>query len=280
MLHHLRNKYEQKIQTIVADGFECELLSAALDNLNTTGPLCINNFSYALRELLRHMLQRLAIDEKRKECSWYKKDKSLCGGVTRAHRATYAIQGGLSDTFVIKKLGIDVVNARKKLLETIDILSKYTHIEPATFGINQIKADCLATECLEATQYFIEHIFDCRNKVVESLAEHIDHHLLEHVISETIDSVDILATHHSIDEIYVNNAEVINISSKTIDLVIEGSISCELQYGSNSDVKNDIGALISTSFPFFAELTVQLERPLGKFASVVNFTVDTSRWYK
>ena len=64
MSHHLHNKYEQKIQTIVVAGFDCELLSAAFDNLNTTGPLCINNFSYALRELLCHMLHRLATDEK------------------------------------------------------------------------------------------------------------------------------------------------------------------------------------------------------------------------
>ena len=59
---------------------------------------------------------------------------------------------------------------------------------------------------------------------------------------------------------------------------IDGSIRCELQYGSDSDVKNNIGAVIDTSFPLFAELTVQVERPLGKIASVRNFTVDTSSW--
>lgn len=280
MSHPLRRKFEKKIQRVLAAGFEHQLLAAAFDNLEELGPLSFNNFSYALRELLRHVFHRLATDEQVKACSWFKADKTARGGVTRAQRATYAIQGGLSDTFVSKKLGIDVETVRQQLLEAIDVLSKHTHIEPSTFGINRTKTNRLATECLMATLYFAEHIVMCRTQVAEALANHIDHHLLNHVISETIDSIDELATHHWIDEIYVGEIEVIEIGPYAIELAIDGTIGCELQYGSDSDVRNDIGAVISASFPLRAELTVQLVRPLGKEATVGKFKVDTSGWYE
>lgn len=276
----LRRKYEQKIQQVLAAGFEYQLLAAAFDNLEELGPLSFNNFSYALRELLRHVLHRLATDEQVKACSWFKVDKTARGGVTRAQRATYAIQGGLSDIFVSKKLGIDIESVRHQLLQAIDVLSKYTHIEPSTFGITRIKTHRLATECLKATQYFVEHIAMCKSQVAEALAGHIDHHLLTHTISETIDSIDELATHHWIDEVYVDGIEVLAIGPHAIELVIDGTIGCELQYGSDSDVRNDIGTVISASFPLRADLTVQLIRPLGKEAVVEKFKVDTSSWYE
>lgn len=280
MTHRLRDKFENKIQQVLATGFECELLTAAFDNLETPGPLCFNNFSYALRELLRHVLHRLASDENVKACSWFKEDKTARGGITRAQRATYAIQGGLSDDFVVKKLGVDIAVVRKDLLDAIDVLSKHTHIEPATFGINSANTHRLASECLEATKYFFEHFVECRAQVSEALSNHVDHHLLNHVISETIDSVDELATHHFIDEICVDTINIIEIGPVAIELMIDGTICCELQYGSDSDVRNDIGAVMSTSFPLRAELTVQLVRPLGKIASIRRFTVNTNSWYE
>ncbi len=135
MPHPLRKKFERNIQRVLATGFEHQLLAAAFDNLDGSGPLCFNNFSYALRELLRHVLHRLATDKQVKACSWFKADKTARGGITRAQRATYAIQGGLSDAFVSKKLGINIASVRQQILEAIDVLNKHTHIEPSTFGI-------------------------------------------------------------------------------------------------------------------------------------------------
>ena len=269
-----------KIQGVLAEGFEHQLLAAAFDNLNKPGPLCFNNFSYALRELLRHVLYRLATDDQVKACSWFKMDKTARGGVTRAQRATYAIQGGLSDKFVSIQLGIDVDSVRQQLLSAIDVLNKHTHIETSTFNINRTNTNILATECLEATETFVEHIVMCKIQVAKALANHIDHHLLNHVISERIESIDELATHHWINEVYVNEIEVVEIGPHAIQLNVDATIGCGLQYGSNSDVKNDIGSIMFESFPLNAEMTVQLVRPLGKVATMGKFKVDTSDWYE
>lgn len=280
MPHRLRSKFEAPIQKTITSGFEHALLAAAFDNLDIPGPLRFNNFSYALRELLRHVLHRLATDEKVRECSWFKPDKNAKGGITRAHRATYAIQGGLSDAFVSKKLGIDIVTVRSDLLYAIDVLNKHTHIEPSTFAINKTDTRRLATECLETTQYFMEQIITCRSEVAAALADAIDQHLINHVVSETINSIDELATHHYIEDIYVGDIDVIDIGPQNIELKIDGTIECELQYGSGSDVRNGLGDVMSISFPLRANITVQMERPLGKVATVERFSVDTSSFYE
>jgi len=280
MPNRLRRKYEKKILETIDSGFECDLLCAAFDNLDLTGPLRFNNFSYALRELLRHVLHRLANDEKVKSCSWFKSDKNAKSGITRAHRATYAVQGGLSDAFVTKKLRIDVATVRANLLSAIDVLNKHTHIEPSTFAISKTDARRLASECLEATRYFMGQIITCRSEVATALADAIDQHLLNHAISGTINSIDELATHHCIEGIYVEDIEVVDIGPQQIYLRVKGFIECELQYGSGSDVRNGLGDVMSTSFPLSANLTVQMERPLGKIAAVERFSVDTSSFYE
>ena len=48
---------------------------------------------------------------------------------TRAQRISYAVQGGLDDTFVQNTLAIDVDQMRKDFLKALDRLSKFTHIE-------------------------------------------------------------------------------------------------------------------------------------------------------
>lgn len=73
---------------------------------------------------------------------------------------------------------------------------------------------------------------------------------------------------------------VIDIGPKDLSIKAEGYIEVELQYGSNSDVRHDMGAVISDSFPFAATVQFKLIRPLGKKAMVSNFNVDTSSWYE
>lgn len=61
-MESLRNEYQEKINSVLLDGFEKELLNSAFINLLTPNALRLNNFAYALRELTRHVLHRLAPD--------------------------------------------------------------------------------------------------------------------------------------------------------------------------------------------------------------------------
>lgn len=274
----LRQKYESKLLTITEPSFEGVLVKAAFDNLEVVGPLCFNNFGYALRELLRHVFSRLAPDEKIKQCVWFRPDRTSESTITRAHRSKYMLQGGLSDEFVQRNLRVQVDPVLKDVLAAFKKLNKFTHINPDVFNLNEVDVAGHATDCLEAISALIENIGSCRRTILQNLATSIDQNLLDKAITNS--AIDELATHHQIDGLSIESSMVIDIGPKDLSIKAEGYIEVELQYGSNFDVRNDMGAVISDSFPFAATVQVKLIRPLGKKAVVSNFNVDTSSWYE
>lgn len=275
----LRETHEPVLLSIAQAGFEAALVRAAFDNLEASGPLCFNNFGYSLRELLRHVFHRLAPDESVKRCVWFKPHPTSRSSITRAHRAKYMLQGGLSDHFVGKILDIEVPPVIKIISTAFETLNKFTHINPETFNLAVAETSARATECLSATSSLINSIGTCRNAVLENLAAAVDQHLLDEAIADVINDLDEIATHYLIDCIYTDSSEVTDIGPKDLSIKVEGSVGVELQYGSSSDVRNDIGTVVSDSFPFSATARVAFVKPLGKKAKVSDFKVDTSAWY-
>jgi hypothetical protein len=276
----LRRDNEPRLALIAEEGFERALLSACFANMEAPGPLQFNNFAYALRELLRHVFHRLAPDADVRQCDWFKPDPKAKTGITRSHRVKYMIQGGLSDFYVTKILQVDVQATLSELAQAFEVLNSFTHIGPATFSIPRKKVEALATQCLNASTAIVRSVAECRSRILAGLSDDIDDHLLSEVLSETLNELDELATHHYIDEVFVDSSEILEIGPGSLTLAASGSVGVELQYGSSSDIRNDIGAVVSDSFPFSAELHVRFERPIGKHAKVRKFKVDTDSWYE
>ncbi|MBA2799153.1 hypothetical protein [Aeromonas sp. FDAARGOS 1418] len=280
-LNNLEVNYKERISGLFTDGFEKALLNAAFSNLNVPNPLRFNNFAYSLRELLRHVLHRLSPDGDISQCDWFKPDPTSSTGYTRQHRLKYAIQGGLSDFYVTKKLKIDEIDdVIRELLSIIKLLSGYTHIESHTFDISESEVEKLSTECLEVTLRFVEKISETRNEILGMLIDEIDRNLLERIISESVTEIIELSTHQYIEDIYHDGAYVDRIGPKSLTLKVTGHLDCELQYGSGSDIRRGDGGIIATSFPFFGTIDVKFEAPLGSVMEVDSLNVDTSSWYE
>jgi hypothetical protein len=86
------------------------------------------------------------------------------------------------------------------------------------------------------------------------------------MISDTILEVDELATHHSVDEVYVDRTTV------------KGSLAVGLQWGSNSDVRRGDGVEIDQSFPFQCDIEVPVDDPFDLRGADTSYVVDTSKW--
>lgn len=274
----LREQHESTLKSIAHPGFESELVKATFDNLLVEGPLCFNNFAYALRELLRHFFHRLGSDESVRKCVWYVPNPTSKNGVTRAHRAKYMIQGGLSDNFVQRRLLVDVLSVCADLTKAFNVLNSFTHIGPSTFALKSEEVVANAAQCLAATKYLIEKISECRRRVLDGLGNAIDQHLLNKVLSETFNELDELATHHLIDEVHVDSVVVVDISPNDLTIEIDGGVGVELQYGSASDVRNGIGAVMFDSFQFTASMCVAFKRPLGSDVTISDIKIDTRDW--
>jgi hypothetical protein len=269
----------ERIRKHLASDFERELFNGAMTSLGDVGnPLRFNNFAYATRELVRHILRRLAPDVSVVQCSWYKNEMTDKEGVTRRQRVYYAVQGGLSDHYVGKELELDIKDLHQTLRSAIDSLSKYTHVEPSSIALIDAevttKVDCV----LDAVAALFDTIEHCRKALTDALVEHLDRAVVDEALSETIQAIDELSTHHFIDEVYTDEVSVLSIDHERIHFMAEGTIAYELQWGSNSDAKNGDALIVPQTFPFRCELQSPVDEPSDIAAVEESFGVDNSSW--
>ena len=269
------------IESRLVDGFEKQLYQAALYNLDDIkNQLRFNNFAYAMRELVRHVLNRLAPDMEVLDCCWYKNEMDRENGITRIQRVNYAVQGGLSNEYVTDVLGLDIQQIRKSLKKSHDNLSKHTHINVATFDIPEDRIGEFVDQTLSSIYEFFVSIEENRQSLISALWEQIDQATIEAALRETIQDIDELASHHYIEEIYTDQINITNISSRFIEFDTEGSVACELQWGSNGDMRRGDGAVIPKSFPFTCSLRSFVYDPSEVQIDDGDFQVDTSSWWE
>ena len=280
-MKHIRDKYQSAISSILLDGFEVELLDSAFINLLTPNPLRLNNFAYALRELTRHLLHRLAPNEELERCNWFKPDSTSSNGITRKQRIKFCIQGGLSDFYVEKKLMIDEIDTvATDLVAIISQLSNYTHIEQATFNTDESEVEQVATECLDSTLAFVNKISELREFVAEKLLDDISDKLMDRINSESVVELMEISTHQFIEDISPETVSVISINSSSLEMKVIGTIDAQLIYGSGSDRRKGDGAEIPVSFPIISDMEVLFKQPLGSEINLHSFAVDISSWYE
>jgi hypothetical protein len=240
-------------------------------------PLRLNFFSTAMRILFEHMMGALAPVEEVKQSAWFvpERDDKI---PTRWQRIVFAIQGGLSDEFVKDTLALDIAPLRQKLIKAIDNLSKHVHGREETIITARDEQDAAASRAIEALGQFLDAYHECRKIIVDAIQGELDDATVDALISDTIVEVDELATHHSVDEVYVAATSVRSIGAHFITYRATGTIAVGLQWGSNSDMRRGDGAEIDQSFPFFCDITVSLDDPLNMAYSETAYAVDVSSW--
>ena len=240
--------------------FEKELCIAAFDNLKVVNKLRFNNFAYSIRELSRHILYRLAPDKDIKLCTWYKPSKNKYGDfvISRADRINYAIHGGF-DNNVLAAMGLksSIEQARKTMLDSIDDLNKYTHVNENTFDVPESEVETLVDKVIGSFNGFVDVMTNIRRKVISHLENEINHEILIATLYETYSEIDILSTHSSIENYHIDSILVDDITSQDVSFTINGTVDVRLQYGSDGDQRRDDGYVTNMSFPFRADVSAQ-----------------------
>ncbi len=256
------------------DVFEAGLLS--LDQLSN--PLRLNHFATTLRELSRIVLVRLAPDADIKACAWSSQAQGQ-PDITRHQRITYAVQAGLLDPFVVNTLQLDVAKMRKELLDSINELSKFTHIGPAVFGVSGVQLDMTVTESLEAFLAFLEMIQECRESVENAVQHHAQQALHDELLSKTVDELDQLATHYQVEDTQVESVNVTVMDATRIEFSVSGYVECQFQYGSGADVRNDDGVIINDSYPLTCEFSANIVTPLQVVVKPQTLRIDNESFF-
>ncbi len=270
----------EKLKPRLANDFQRRLLTATIQSVqDASNPLRLNNFSSSFRELFRHVLVSLAPDHQVTASSWFVPDEKNGGRVTRAQKVNFVVHGGLDPAYVEEELGIDIDAERKALLKTIDQLNKFTHVNEDSFDSSSEDVGQNAFAACDALQSFLDCADEARNLLCSKVEEQVRDEVVSEAISETILSLDEIATHHCIDEVDVHQIEVVSINHAEIQFIAYGSVGVQLQWGSNSDVRRGDGAVIQDSYPLTCKFISQVDSPEELEVVEDSLCVDTSSWW-
>lgn len=273
----------EKVRSLLTNDFEKHLYEACLANLDdVNNVLRYNNFAFSIRELSRHFLKTLAPDENVKRCSWFK-EETPNGNLSRGQRIIYAVQRGLTDK-ILEDMGYDLDELnifKREMLETVDSLSKYTHIEPETFGMDAVEVERRSNKVLSVFATMVKMMDGCRKKLYDFLDTRISNHVLSDAITQSFDNIDCLAPHYSLEDIYVEDYKITDIDYEHISVDVTGKIDVVLEYGSRYERGNDDGMDVNKSFPFETTVTYTIgsDFPNDDY-EVEPFDGDTSEWWQ
>lgn len=252
------------------------LIGATKAIKDAANPLRINNFSSNCREIITKVLHRLGPNEEVKNCTWYKPDANANGNPTRAQRIGYAIHGGLDPARIEEEFNDDLPRTKKCIIDSYDELSAFTHMSAENVGIDD-RENSFACDVLSSIINLFSQIQTTREALIEETYEHIDSAVFEETVFNTVEEIDLLATHHTINGVQVEELSDLKISAENISVNVGGYIEVELQWGSSSDLRRGDGATMSKSFPFSTEAQLSVT----DFNNVVlsDIKIDTREWY-
>lgn len=265
---------EEQIEAYLTTDFEKKLFSASVAYLgNKEDPLRINSFAYSLRELIRNVFERRAPEEDIKSCSWFKKETEN-GKPSRKQRYIYCVQGGLDPSFVRDDLGMDILEPWKEIKGTIDSLSKFTHVNDATFDISDEECEKLSDEALGILLSIFNMVEDMRNELYYQLASHIDNELMSTFVSNSMPDIDILSHQSYVEHSEVTDYELIDINSRVLTFKGEGAAYVSLNYG-----KGDDACEINDEYPFEFSGSSSVTKPYDLSIPSECISIDVSSWF-
>lgn len=275
----LRKKGDAILAEMPHDTFAATVLDGALQIGESRNPIRGNLCAAAIRELAGHVLHSLAPNERVSRCGWYKLEPDT-NGPTRRQRATYIVQGGLQADFVNGTLRLDHKKIASPLVKAIEALNRATHVREKTILTNDAEIRALVSAAFQGLLDIFEAARTCQREVHEHLADEINDAVFDAFLMETLQELDELSTHTTYDEHRVEEVHVASIDDEFINLVAKGMVYVDLQYGSGSDLRNDMGAVLSDSYPFTARMQSKAQSPREFIKDTVNVSVDTSSFYE
>jgi hypothetical protein len=269
-----------KVKARLTTDFHRDVFAAVIKSFEQyDNPLRVNNFATGLRELTRLVLEYYAPEKSIKASPWYVEEKNENGKVviTRAQRIKYAVQAGLPDDFVASLL-VDVPGTVRVFQDLTKRMNKLTHLTEQTFGIDAYAADRFAGIALETFNLLLETIDDCRTELRNSVEESAKDVLTDDMLDGTITALEEIATHYEIDEVNIDRLKLEYLGPDQIVFKAAGTVDCTLQYGSDSDVRNDSGMRVDDHYPLTCEFVADVSTPMD--LKVRKLHVDNSSFYE
>lgn len=257
------------------DEFSRTALDAALAVAPIDIPLRGNFFAAAMREVVSISLHANAPDEAVMATPDFQLEEDQ-DRPTQAQRFAYWARAGLDPVFMKEHLTVDISGAVKTGKDSLRELSKRVHVREGTHVHEEAAVLSLVRSSLDALETVFAAAEEARAAVIDALAEEINDEAFNAFVLDTIAAVDELATHHSIESVWVDDVKVRQAAPDRLRFEVAGSLDVGLQWGSNSDVRRGDGAELDETFKFTLAFTASTLTPT-EFEDTT-YTLDLGQW--
>lgn len=263
-------EFEEHLET----DFERKLLSASLRNYCSHGnPLRFNNFAYAMRELITHVLKRLAPDERVKASPWFKKNNNNAP-VTRKQQAKYIAQKHIPDHFLHKEILEELEDGIAWFNKNFATLNALTHINERSLINNPKEFFENAKLLMELCSKIFDHFYGLESVITESIIDDVQNEVTEITRNNIPDELDILSSQTTVDWCNVDSIELLNLNDTHIYLLVRGTVEITRQYGQGEDYYAQ-----DDSYPFNFAVSIETN-DFSAISPLLNTViVDTGSWY-
>lgn len=241
-------------------------------------PLRLNLFAVSIRIYLDHVMDALAPRDQVEACRWFApvegQDKPV-----RAQRLGYALHGGFTEGEIQQHTGIEVQELVAEVMAAYKALNKHVHGREDTIVRDVDEQDGIIKEILLSLAVLLEEYRDFRLEIAAAIVDKFQAEAVSAFTTETIGDIDILATHHTVDWVGVDEHWVVGIDATHIEYKVSGSVGVTLLYGSGGDRARGDGAEIDEEFPIEMRFRMPVEHPHDFAVAEVTSGVDTSSWF-
>ncbi|MBW3513260.1 hypothetical protein KO537_00765 [Shewanella sp. NKUCC01_JLK] len=271
----LEHDFIQEFQSVLVTEFEKELFRASLRNYCSHGnPLRFHNFAFAMRELVLHVIDRRAPNDKVVKASWYEVESEKFE-VTRRQKLKFCAQGYLADAYLDVYDLEEVNDSIKEFLKKFNFFNKYTHITEKHFRPcpNKFYADM--KYITQLSQEVIEEMALLENYVVNRVEGYIQDEIFDKVVNNFPDELSILASNVIIEETHPEKLEIVAIGEYKVVINVLGTVYVSQEYGKGEDF-----VAMSNNYPFTVTLDVSVSDPSDIGLDAEDIKVDTSSWFE
>lgn len=242
-----------------------KILEGALNSYRDAGnPLRYVNTGNGLRELFREFLGEVAPDDEVKKAPWFVPDKTSKNGVTRRHRIDYAVFGNLVPGNFPKTFADQADGLAENLPKDIGELSAFTHVTAKILAKNYDKSAPLFAAVMQRFILLVSAIESAKMFIEKDVAYEIQKHLDDVFTGDFFDELDCLSSHTRPQGASDVELSEVTFDEEWIEFTGSGSVDCDLQWGSDGDVRRGDGAESSKSFPF----TFSGKAPIGDLTRI------------
>ena len=180
------------------------------------------------------------------------------------------------------ELHMDISKEMKDLKDCVNDLSKYTHVEFATFDVDAKEVEDMSYNVFENVAQLFSLIQETKKAVLDAVIDYVDEDMVQQFYQTTNPEIDILASHHEIENYVVSSIEKSDDNDGCIHVSVCGEVEVRLQYGSDGDMRRGDGYEMYENFPFKAELDVSYKNHYGDIRSIMedgDYSFDTNPFY-